>query len=88
VIVLVEIAAAYQGNAEDVEIFGRDDVEFGDGLGVGGIVLAALNGELIAEGGRFVEREIAGGRNGRDAGTDCTFWSRESQKARVFSSVV
>src|SRR6267154_690727 len=71
--VLVEIAAAKQGNAEDVEIFGRNDVELGDGLGIGGIVLAAFDGELIAEGGRFVEREVAGGCNGCDAGDGLHF---------------
>ena len=83
VIVLIEVAAAEERDAEDLEIAGADDVELGNGL-LRGVGLLAFDEELIVEGGRFIERKVAGGGDGSDAGKGCNFFDKGIEEAECF----
>src|SRR6266446_5506686 len=82
-IAAVEIASTEQGNAEDLQIAGADDVELCDGLS-SVVALLALDVELIVEGGRFVERKIAGGGDGGDSGKGLHFFQERGEEGESF----
>jgi hypothetical protein len=79
----IEVATAKKGNAEDLEVAGSNDVQFGDGL-VRGVDLLAFDEELVVEGGRFVEWEDAGGRGGSDSGKGLDFFEERIEEAEGF----
>src|SRR5260370_2943971 len=79
----IEVAAAEQGNAEDLEIAGSNNVQFSDGL-VRGVALLAFDEELVVESRRFVEREDARSRGGSDTGKGLDFLEERIEEAEGF----
>src|SRR5260370_614378 len=79
----IEVAAAEQGNAEDLEIAGSNNVQFSDGL-VRGVALLAFDEELVVKSRRFVEREDARSRGGSDTGKGLDFLEERIEEAEGF----